>query len=107
MISVVTPWRTLLSALGLIGRVKSEWVLMSMKPGATVRPAASMIFSAGALIGEPIAATRHSTATMMKSRMAQHEVGESQHGASLGQSSAADKRGHASILIKLILATQV
>ena len=38
MISVVTPWRTLLSALGLIGSVKSEWVLMSMKPGATARP---------------------------------------------------------------------
>ena len=28
MISVVTPWRTLLSAFGLIGSVKSEWVLM-------------------------------------------------------------------------------
>src|SRR5437016_2601370 len=40
MISVVTPWRTLLSALGLIGSVKSEWVLMSMKPGATAGPAA-------------------------------------------------------------------
>ena len=46
MISVVTPWRTLLSALGLIGKVKSEWVLMSMKPGATARPAASMVFAA-------------------------------------------------------------
>ena len=50
MISVVTPWRTLLSAFGLIGKVKSEWVLMSMKPGATARPGASMIFSAGASI---------------------------------------------------------
>ena len=38
MISVVTPWRTLLSAFGLIGSVKSECVLMSMKPGATARP---------------------------------------------------------------------
>ena len=61
MISVVTPWRTLLSALGLIGSVKSEWVLMSMKPGATARPAASMIFSAGASIGEAIAAIRPSS----------------------------------------------
>ena len=46
MISVVTPWRTLLSALGLIGSVKSEWVLMSMKPGATASPAASMVLAA-------------------------------------------------------------
>ena len=60
MISVVTPWRTLLSALGLIGSVKSEWVLMSMKPGATARPAASMVFAAGSSIGEPIAAIRPS-----------------------------------------------
>ena len=47
MISVVTPWRTLLSALGLIGSVKSEWVLMSMKPGATASPVASMVLPAG------------------------------------------------------------
>src|SRR5580698_297011 len=46
MISVVTPWRTLLSAFGLIGSVKSEWVLMSMKPGATTRPDASMVLRA-------------------------------------------------------------
>ena len=46
MISVVTPWRTLLSAFGLIGSVKSEWVLMSMKPGATARPSASIILAA-------------------------------------------------------------
>ena len=46
MISVVTPWRTLLSALGLIGRVKSEWVLMSIKPGVTASPAASMTLAA-------------------------------------------------------------
>ena len=47
MISVVTPWRTLLSAFGLIGKVKSECVLMSMKPGATASPEASMILVAG------------------------------------------------------------
>jgi hypothetical protein len=34
---VVTPWRTLLSALGLMGRVKSECVFISMKPGATTQ----------------------------------------------------------------------
>ena len=42
MISVVTPWRTLLSAFGLIGKVKSEWVLMSIKPGVTASPSASI-----------------------------------------------------------------
>src|SRR5215467_15315761 len=42
MISVVTPCRTLLSALGLIGKTKSEWVLMSIKPGVMARPSASM-----------------------------------------------------------------
>ena len=53
MISVVTPWRTLLSAFGLIGRVKSEWVLMSIKPGVTARPSASMIVRRrGAVRGE-------------------------------------------------------
>ena len=40
--SVVTPWRTLLSASGFRGRVKSEWVWMSMKPGATICPEASI-----------------------------------------------------------------
>src|SRR5579862_7694471 len=58
MISVVTPWRTLLSAFGLIGSVKSEWVLMSIKPGATASPAASMIFRAVPAMPRPIAAMR-------------------------------------------------
>ena len=40
--SVVTPWRTLDSASGFRGRVKSEWVWMSMKPGATICPEASI-----------------------------------------------------------------
>src|SRR5262249_10948450 len=60
MISVVTPWRTLLSAFGLIGRVKSEWVLMSMKPGATARPSASITRIAVAARRGPIAAIRPS-----------------------------------------------
>src|SRR5579871_1795469 len=59
MISVVTPWRTLLSALGLIGSVKSEWVLMSIKPGVTASPLASMTFAAdGADRDAPSAAMR-------------------------------------------------
>src|SRR5579871_3777454 len=63
MISVVTPWRTLLSAFGLIGRVKSEWVLMSMKPGATARPCASITRVA-------LPATRGPTAAMRPSATA-------------------------------------
>src|SRR5215475_6162728 len=60
MISVVTPWRTLLSALGLIGRVKSEWVLMSMNPGATASPCASITRVALSPRRGPIAAMRPS-----------------------------------------------
>src|SRR5215212_711073 len=56
MISVVTPWRTLLSAFGLMGRVKSECVLMSIKPGATARPAASIVlFASPARFGPMLA----------------------------------------------------
>src|SRR5690242_6929737 len=60
MISVVTPWRTLLSAFGLIGSVKSEWVLMSMKPGATASPCASIVRVAVPSRCGPIAAMRPS-----------------------------------------------
>ena len=42
MTSVVTPWRILLSARGAYGSVKSECVLMSMNPGATTDPPASI-----------------------------------------------------------------
>src|SRR5438045_2269522 len=64
MISVVTPWRTLLSALGLIGKVKSECVLMSMKPGVTARPSASITLVAPCGTERPSAAIRPSrTAT--------------------------------------------
>ena len=34
--SVVTPWYTLLSPPGSSRSVLSEWVCMSMKPGATI-----------------------------------------------------------------------
>src|SRR6202030_4072390 len=60
MISVVTPWRTLLSAFGLIGSVKSEWVFMSIKPGATTSPSASMIFFAASVPRAPTIAMRPS-----------------------------------------------
>jgi hypothetical protein len=40
--SVVTPWWTMLSAVGVSGSVKSECVLMSMNPGATTSPRASI-----------------------------------------------------------------
>ena len=40
--SVVTPWRIFASADGYARRAKSEWACMSMKPGATTRPVASM-----------------------------------------------------------------
>ncbi len=45
--SVVTPCRILLSARGAYGSVKSECVLMSMKPGATISPCASTTRRAG------------------------------------------------------------
>src|SRR5580693_1197740 len=58
MISVVTPWRTLLSAFGLIGSVKSEWVFMSIKPGAIASPSASIVLSAEPVRPGPTAAMR-------------------------------------------------
>src|SRR5688572_12677716 len=64
MISVVTPWRTLLSAFGLIGNVKSECVLMSMKPGHTTSSEASMVFAADEPSPAPIAAMRPSRMPM-------------------------------------------
>jgi len=45
--SVVTPWRIFDSARGLSGSVKSEWVWMSMNPGATTWPRASISRRAG------------------------------------------------------------
>ena len=60
MTSVVTPWRTLLSAWGMRARVKSEWVLMSMKPGATTRPLASIMRAPAAVMSPPMAAMRPS-----------------------------------------------
>src|SRR3954463_193740 len=62
--SVVTPWRTVLSAVGTVSSVKSLWLWGSTKPGQTIRPAASMILSACAPSRSPTAAMRpSSTAT--------------------------------------------
>ncbi len=57
--SSVTPWQTWLSARPSTGSTKSEWVWMSMKPGATVIPdASSMSRAASGGMCSAIAATR-------------------------------------------------
>ena len=64
-ISVVTPWRTLLGALPSSSRVMSECECMSMNPGATTSPRASMTFRAAAsgssapTVDDPVAANGH------------------------------------------------
>src|SRR5579863_9339890 len=63
-ISVVTPWRILLSPLPSTRRVKSEWLCRSMKPGATTSPEASIVRLAVACSSRPTSAMRPSfTAT--------------------------------------------
>ena len=52
---VVTPWYAMLSAPGSSTRLTSEWVCMSMKPGVTTFPAASMTRAASASGSAPIA----------------------------------------------------
>ena len=42
MTSVVTPWRTFGSCSGCASRTRPECACMSMKPGHTTRPEASM-----------------------------------------------------------------
>ena len=61
--SSVTPWRIFDSARGLSGSVKSECVWMSMNPGATTWPRASITRWAGR-------AERGSTAAMRPARTA-------------------------------------
>src|SRR5258705_8709666 len=56
--SVVTPWRIFDSARRLSQRRQSECECMSMKPGVTVRPAASMVRPAGSAERSPTAVTR-------------------------------------------------
>ena len=54
--SVVTPCRTVLSAVGTVSRVKSLWLCGSKKPGQIIRPAASIVRSARAPSRSPTAA---------------------------------------------------
>ena len=56
--SVVTPWWILLSPPGQRKSERSEWVCMSMKPGQTTRPRASIRSRVGAAPRSPIAAMR-------------------------------------------------
>ena len=43
LISVVTPWPTLLRARPSLSRVRSEWLCRSTQPGATTDPSASIL----------------------------------------------------------------
>ena len=62
--SVVTPCRTLDSADGQVSSTRSECEWMSMKPGATISPAASMVRAASPRRPGPTATMRSpSTAT--------------------------------------------
>ena len=68
-ITVVTPCETLKSMSGCDSRAWSSWVCESMKPGATIRPAASMVRAALAPARSPTAAMRPSrTATSASKR---------------------------------------
>ena len=58
LISVVMPWKILDGRLGATSSVSSDWPSMSMKPGATTWPSASMLCRAAALSNRPIAAIR-------------------------------------------------
>ena len=58
VISVVIPWVILLAARGSTRTLYSDWPSMSMKPGATTRPVASMRRLARAPERSPTAAIR-------------------------------------------------
>jgi hypothetical protein len=45
-ITVVMPWRSALSIVGSTNGCTSEWLCVSMKPGARTRPPASIVRSA-------------------------------------------------------------
>ncbi|MCK7470236.1 MAG: hypothetical protein MZU95_05085 [Desulfomicrobium escambiense] len=49
LISVVTPWQILPSALPSARRVNSEWLWVSINPGAMIKPSASMTCAAAEL----------------------------------------------------------
>ena len=68
-ITVVTPCETLKSMSGCASSAWSSWVCESMKPGATIRPAASIVRAALAPARSPTAAMRPSlTATSASKR---------------------------------------
>ena len=58
VISVVMPWKIFDGTCGSTSRVSSDWPSMSMKPGATTCPRASMTCRAGAFVSRPMAAMR-------------------------------------------------
>ena len=64
MTSVVTPCMMELTARGSTSSVKSEWLWMSMNPGATTRPSASRISTSSESARSPMSTMRPSyTAT--------------------------------------------
>ena len=57
-ISVVIPCRIVLCAVGLGSRVPSLWLWVSIKPGQTILPAASMTHAASAPSSRPTSTMR-------------------------------------------------
>jgi len=60
VISVVMPWKIFDGSVGSTSTVSSDCPSMSMKPGATIFPCASIVCFAGAPARRPIAAIRPS-----------------------------------------------
>lgn len=56
VISVVIPWKIFEGTRGSTSIVSSDWPSMSMNPGATIIPCASIVFRAGARPRSPMAA---------------------------------------------------
>ena len=84
--SVVTPWRIVLCAVGLVRIVKSLWLCGSTKPGQTTRPPASITRSARVAVdvadrGDPpvldrdVAAERRRAGAVDDQRVADDQVG--------------------------------
>ena len=60
--TVVTPWRRVLSIQGSVNGARSEWVWTSMNPGASARPAASIVCAPRAVRRRPRRCRRRSRA---------------------------------------------
>src|SRR5271166_1502878 len=56
--TVVTPWLALAAIAGVANSARSSWVCTSIKPGATILPAASISRAPAARATTPTAATR-------------------------------------------------